>query len=460
MSSSKGAASNPAVEALLARARARRASANTNDATTSDAIEAAVPTAAPAPGDIPESSYLIEQFDTYQALKLQKVLADQAGLENPFFRMHESVASATSVIDGEEILNFATYNYADLNGHPAVAAAAIDAIRRYGVSASASRLVSGERPPHRALEQGLADFYGVDDAVVLVSGHATNVTTISTLLGPRDLIVHDRLIHNSIYEGARLSGAQRRAVAHNDWRAIDALLARERSRFEKVLIVVEGVYSMDGDIAPLDKLIEVKKKHKALLMVDEAHALGVLGRTGKGAAEHFGVDPKDVDIWMGTLSKTLSGCGGYIAGCFELVELMKLTAPGFVFSVGMPPGIAAASAKALEILQEEPERVSALQANGRLFVELAKAAGLDVGRSAGYSVVPIIVGGSALAARLSTALGKRGLNVQPITYPAVEEGEARLRFFVTSAHTSQQIKQAVQTVAETLAELKASHGDG
>ena len=320
--------------------------------------------------------------------------------------------------------------------------------------------MSGERPPHRALEQGLADFYGVDDAVVLVSGHATNVTTISTLLGPRDLIVHDRLIHNSIYEGARLSGAQRRAVAHNDWRAVDALLARERSRFEKVLIVVEGVYSMDGDIAPLDKLIEVKKKHKALLMVDEAHALGVLGRTGKGAAEHFGVDPKDVDIWMGTLSKTLSGCGGYIAGCFELVELMKLTAPGFVFSVGMPPGIAAASAKALEILQEEPERVSALQANGRLFVELAKAAGLDVGRSAGYSVVPIIVGGSALAARLSTALGKRGLNVQPITYPAVEEGEARLRFFVTSAHTSQQIKQAVQTVAETLAELKASHGDG
>ena len=221
-----------------------------------------------------------------------------------------------------------------------------------------------------------------------------------------------------------------------------------------------GVYSMDGDLAPLDKLIEVKKKRKALLMVDEAHALGVLGRTGKGAAEHFGVDPKDVDIWMGTLSKTLSGCGGYIAGRFELVELMKLTAPGFVFSVGMPPGIAAASAKALEILQEEPERVSALQANGRLFVDLARAAGLDVGRSAGYSVVPIIVGGSALAARLSTALGKRGLNVQPITYPAVEEGEARLRFFVTSAHTSQQIKQAVQTVAETLAELKASHGDG
>lgn len=459
MNPSKGAASNPAVEALLARARARRANVGANDSDAEGAV-ATIPAApAAAVGEIPKSSYQIEQFDAYQALKLQKVLADQAGVENPFFRVHESVASATSVIDGKEVLNFATYNYADLNGHPAVASAAIDAIRRYGVSASASRLVSGERPPHRALEQSLAKFYGVEDAVVMVSGHATNVTTIATLLGPRDLIVHDRLIHNSIYEGARLSGAQRRAVAHNDWQAVDALLARERSRFEKVLIVVEGVYSMDGDIAPLDKLIEVKKKHKALLMVDEAHALGVLGRTGRGAAEHFDVDPNDVDIWMGTLSKTLCGCGGYIAGCYELIELLKLTAAGFVFSVGMPPVVAAASAKALEILLEEPERVSALQANGRLFLETARAAGLDVGRSAGYSVVPIIVGGSALAASLSTELGKKGLNVQPITYPAVEEGEARLRFFLTSAHTSAQIKQAVQAVAETLADLKARYGD-
>lgn len=460
-----GNAPNPAVEALLARARARRASSAGNEAANDSANDAGAAVASPsatptaAAGDIPASSYQIDQFETYQTLKLQKALADQAGLENPFFRVHESVAGATCVIDGAELLNFATYNYLDLNGHPAVTTAAIDAIRRYGVSASASRLVSGERPPHRELEQRIADFYSVDDAVAMVSGHATNVTAIATLMGPRDLIVHDRLVHNSVYEGAKLSGAQRRAVAHNDWRAIDALLARERSRFEKVLIVVEGIYSMDGDIAPLDRLVEVKQKHKALLMVDEAHALGVLGQTGHGSAEHFGVDPKSVDIWMGTLSKTLCGCGGFIAGCFELVELLKLTASGFVFSVGMPPGIAAASTKALEILENEPERVSALQANGRLFVETARAAGLDVGRTAGYSVAPIIVGSSALAARVSTALGKRGLNVQPITYPAVEEGEARLRFFLTSAHTPQQIKHAIQLVAETMAELKAAHGD-
>jgi len=447
--------SRRAVETLLARARARRAQAATPEPTDGT-------TSAPQPppaGEIPPSAYKIDQFEAYQTLKLQKALADQAGLENPFFRLHEGVASATSVVEGREVLNFATYNYLDLNGHPEIAAAAIEAIGRYGVSASASRLVSGERPPHRALEQAIAGLYGVDDAVVLVSGHATNVTTIATLLGPRDLIVHDRLIHNSVYEGARLSGAQRRAVAHNDWQAVDALLARERGRFEKVLIVVEGVYSMDGDIAPLDRLVEIKRKHKALLMVDEAHALGVLGATGRGSGEHFGLKPGDVDIWMGTLSKTLCGCGGFVAGCFELIELLKLTAAGFVFSVGMPPALAAASKRAIDVMLAEPERTAALKANGRRFVEKAEAAGLDVGRSAGYSVVPIMVGGSALAARLSTALGKRGLNVQPITYPAVEEGEARLRFFVCSAHTSEQIDRAILLTAEALAELKAVHGD-
>ena len=450
-------ASNPTVQALLARARARRAQENAAAATTSAA--ASVNAVAVDASEIPASSYQIDQFEAYQTLKLQKALADQAGLENPFFRLHEGVASALSRVEGREVLNFATYNYLDLNGHPAVIEAGVEAMRRYGVSASASRLVSGERPPHRTLERALAAFYGVDDAVALVSGHATNVTAIATLMGPRDLIVHDRLIHNSVYDGAKLSGAQRRAVAHNDWKAVDALLERERANFEKVLIVVEGVYSMDGDVAPLDKLIEVKRRHKALLMVDEAHALGVLGRTGKGSAEHFGVQGPDVDIWMGTLSKTLCGCGGFIAGCFELIELMKLTASGFVFSVGMPPAVAAASAKAMEVMCAEPERTAALQANGRYFVERSRAAGLDVGRSAGFSVVPIMVGGSALAARLSTELGKQGLNVQPITYPAVEEGEARLRFFLSSAHTKDQIEAATSLVAETLARLRAEEDD-
>ncbi|MGZ0187577.1 MAG: aminotransferase class I/II-fold pyridoxal phosphate-dependent enzyme [Alphaproteobacteria bacterium] len=452
-------ASRQAVESLLARARARRAQSAPTPTNDDKSTAPVTPTAEADIQAIPPSSYRIDQFENYQMLKLKKALADQAGLENPFFRVHDGVASATSQIEGQTVLNFATYDYLNLNGHPAVANAAIEAVRTYGVSASASRLVSGERPPHRALEQAIANLYGVDDAVALVSGHATNVTTIATLLGPRDLIIHDRLIHNSIYEGARLSGAQRRAVAHNDHRAVDALLTRERGRFEKVLIVVEGVYSMDGDIAPLNELVEIKKKHKALLMVDEAHSLGVLGATGRGCREHFELEPNDIDIWMGTLSKTLCGCGGFIAGCFELIELMKLTASGFVFSVGMPPAIAAASAKALECMLAEPERVTALQANGRCFVDMAKAAGLEVGRSAGYSVVPIIVGSSAMAARLSTELGKQGLNVQPITYPAVEEGEARLRFFITSAHTPDQIRHAIGLVSETLAELKTTFGD-
>ncbi len=457
--SNSDAASKQAVEALLARARARRSLAPQQEAP-ADAAPVTPRDAASEGEGVPASSYRIDQFEAYQTLRLQKALADQAGLKNPFFRLHEGVAGATSRVEGHELLNFGTYNYLDLNGHPAVAEAAIRAIHKYGVSASASRLVSGERPPHRSLEAKLAANYGVDDAVVMVSGHATNVTTLATLFGPRDLIVHDRLVHNSVYEGARLSGAQRRAVAHNDWRAIDALLARERRRFEKVLIVVEGVYSMDGDIPPLDRLAEIKRRHKALLMVDEAHALGVTGATGRGSVEHFGLKPDDVDIWMGTLSKTLAGCGGFVAGCFELVELMKLTAPGFVFSVGLPPTIAAAAERALDLMAAEPERVQALQANGRYFVEAARAAGLDVGRSAGYSVVPVMVGGSALAARLSTALGERGLNVQPITYPAVEEGEARLRFFLTSAHTKAQIDEAVALTADALQALKSAEDDG
>lgn len=210
---------------------------------------------------------------------------------------------------------------------------------------------------------------------------------------------------------------------------------------------------MDGDAPPLPDIIEVARKHKALIMVDEAHSLGALGARGRGIAEHFGIAPSDVDIWMGTLSKTLAGCGGYIAGSEELITLLKHSASGFLYSVGMPPPIAAASLEALRIMNEEPERVRKLQANGKLMLELARQAGLNTGYAMGSTVLPIITSSSLLAVRLSRALFDAGINAPPIIYPAVEERIARLRFFISSAHSEEQIRFTINEVATQMRRL-------
>jgi 8-amino-7-oxononanoate synthase len=328
----------------------------------------------------------------------------------------------------------------------AVNKAAKDATDRYGTSASASRLVAGERPIQRELEVALAEFYEVDDCVVFVSGHATNVSTIGYLFGPKDLVIHDSLIHNSTLEGIRLAGSSRRSFPHNDLAALDGILSEIRGQFERVLIVVEGLYSMDGDIPDLPGLIAIKQRHKAFLMVDEAHSLGVLGATGGGIRQHFGVAGTQVDIWMGTLSKALAGCGGYIAGETALIDNLKHLAPGFLYSVGMPPPMAGAALAALELMQAEPERVARLRARGEFFLAQAKAAGLNTGTSAGLSILQVITGSSVRAVSLSAALFEAGINVQPILYPAVPEHAARLRFFLSSEHTEAQIAHAIETL--------------
>ena len=407
--------------------------------------------ASSAPTDlVPDSFCRFDLHPGYQQLRIIKEGADRLGIENPYFRVHEGVAGATTRIAGRDYLNFSSYNYLGLSGHPAVSEAAKAAIDRYGTSVSASRLVSGERPIHRELESALAATHGVDDAVVFVSGHATNVTTVGYLFGPRDLVVHDALIHNSLIQGITLSGAKRLAFPHNDWQALDALLTRERRRFERVLVAIEGLYSMDGDFPDLPRFIEVKRRHRVFLMVDEAHSFGVMGPRGMGIAEHFGADGRDVDIWMGTLSKALASCGGYVAGETALVEHLKLAAPGFLYSVGMAPPVAAAALAALQVLQAEPQRVRALQANGALFLELCRAAGIETAFSQGLAVIPAITGSSIRAGRLAEALFRRGINVQPILYPAVEEKAARLRFFVSALHTEPQIRQAVAALAEEI----------
>jgi 8-amino-7-oxononanoate synthase len=397
-----------------------------------------------AESKVPEEFRGFDRHPGYARLLISQTAGQKFGVDNPFFRVHEAAAGATTMIGGRQYINFSSYDYLGLNGHPRVKHAAIGAIEHYGTSASASRLVAGERPIQRELEAALAAFYGVEACVVFVSGHATNVSTIGSLFGPKDLVLHDALVHNSVLEGIRLSGAHRRSFPHNDWGALDDLLADIRGGFERVLIVIEGHYSMDGDTPELARFVEIKNRHSALLMIDEAHALGVLGQTGHGIAEHCGVPGDAVDIWMGTLSKTLASCGGYIAGSRALVELLKYTAPGFVYSVGLSPPLAATALEALRLVEEEPWRVQRLRENGQRFLAQAKARGINTGLSQGYSITAAITGSSLRATRLSNQLFEKGVNVQPIIHPAVEEKAARLRFFLSAMHEEEQIRTAIE----------------
>ena len=391
----------------------------------------------------------------YEVLKLKRAVGDIAGITNPFHRLHDGRAADTTSIDGRTIVNFSSYDYLGLNGHPAVGAAAKAAIERYGTSVSASRLSGGERQIHRDLEAALAELHGTEDALAFVSGHATNVSVIGTLLGQQDLIVCDAVVHNSIMEGARISGARRVVCPHGDLSAIERALRLNRARHRRAMIVVEGLYSMDGDAPDLAALVKIKRRYGAWLMVDEAHSVGVLGTTGRGVAEEQGVDPADVDIWMGTLSKTLAAAGGYIAGVRPLIELLKYNTPGFVFSVGLSPPVAAAATAALHVMRNEPWRVAKLRENGLAFVAGAKSRGLDIGPSLGAAIVPVIVGNSPQAVILSQRLLDRGYNLVPAIFPGVAENQARLRFFLTSQHTIEQITSVLDVTAEELARVRS-----
>ncbi|MEM7505813.1 MAG: aminotransferase class I/II-fold pyridoxal phosphate-dependent enzyme [Pseudomonadota bacterium] len=392
-------------------------------------------------------------FSTLPDLKTFRMMQSslqEFGLASPFFRVHDGLPEVDQAVDGAVRSNFASYNYLGLGGDPRVAKAAHDAVDRWGISPAASRVVGGERPYHRRLEEALAQLYGVEDAVVMVSGHATNVTGIGALMGPEDLVAIDALSHNSVVEGVKLSGAQRLSFPHNDLDWLDQMLARSRHRYRNVLIAVEGLYSMDGDSPDLARLVEIKARHKAWLMVDEAHSLGVLGATGRGLAEAQGVDASSVEIWMGTLSKTLGSCGGYLAGSGDLVEYLKYKAAGFVYSVGLAAPLASTATAALELMLAEPERVERLQRNGRVFRDAAREAGLDTGLSEGSAVTPVIIGDSIKSVGLSHLLLEAGINALPIIHPAVPEKSARLRFFITSEHRPDQLVAAARKTAEML----------
>jgi 8-amino-7-oxononanoate synthase len=402
-------------------------------------------------------SYEFERFPEIHNLNERLEVISLAGTRNPYFSVNEKVSTSTIVVNGRGMINFSGYNYLGNSGDPRVSLAAKKAIGQYGTSVSASRLASGEIPLHRQLEEKISSFIGTEDALVFVAGHATNVSTIGHLLGPKDLILHDELSHDSIIQGAKLSGAQRRPFRHNDQKHLEELLTKLRAKYRRVLIIIEGIYSMDGDIPSLPDFVRLKKKHKALLMVDEAHSIGVLGKSGKGITEHFQIPPSSVDILMGTLSKSLASCGGYIAAKSSLIQYLRYTAPAFVYSVGISPPNAAAAIAALENIEREPERISLLRERSKYFLDLAKKAGLNTGPSQNSPVIPVIIGDSVLCLKISEALAEKGISAHPILYPAIAENSTRIRFFLSANHTKKQIEQTIEALATEINSLQESN---
>jgi 8-amino-7-oxononanoate synthase len=400
-----------------------------------------------------DSAYTAKPFSSlsaHKSIKYHERLGAMLGIENPFFRSTEGPEGRMTLVDGKPVLNFAWCDYLGLSQHPDLIEAAKAAIDRYGSSVSASRMVSGDTPLHRALEEEIAQIIGVDAALVFVSGHAANVSTIGTLMVEGDLIVHDEFVHNSAVVGMRLSGAKTRTFRHNNLDALEKMLQDERGNYRNCLVVIEGLYSTEGDVPDLARVVEIKERYGAWLMVDDAHGCGVLGRTGSGLAEHCGIPGDKVDIWMGTLSKAYASCGGYIAGNSELIDTLRYSAPGFVFSVGLPPAMTAAALAALRVIKREPERVQRLHQNGAMFLAEAKARGLDTGRAIGIGMLPVMVGATTRAAKAVSRLFERGVNTSLIMYPGVPVNAARLRFFLTSEHSKGEICGALDAAREVV----------
>ncbi|MBR6028509.1 MAG: aminotransferase class I/II-fold pyridoxal phosphate-dependent enzyme [Clostridia bacterium] len=372
---------------------------------------------------------------------------------NPYFVCHDSPLTDTSLMAGQRVLNFGSYNYAGMSGRKEVSEAAKRAIDMYGTSASGSRLLAGEKTLTQELERAIADWKHAEAALVLVGGHSTNVTCVGHFCGEGDLILYDALIHNSVAEGCRLSHATCRPFPHNDPEALRRILSTRRDRFRKALICIEGVYSMDGDIAPVPEFVKIKQEFGCFLMVDEAHSTCVIGETGGGVDEYFGLDPKAIDIKMGTLSKGLGACGGYLAGDFDLIEYMRYNLPGFVFSVGISPALAAAALESVRLMRSDPSIMENMRCNVACFVEEAKRHGFDIGLAGRTAIVPVTVGEDDDAAELSNRMREKGVFVPPAVYPAVPRGEARLRFCLTAAHRPEQIVEALNKLEEAAAEL-------
>ena len=406
--------------------------------------------------DVPKKIRRITTFEQsreYEDFAKRLLGMRDANIKDPFFVAHDSVLRDTSIVDGREVINLASYNYVGMSGHARISRAAKEAIDGYGTSASGSRIIAGEKTLFKTLEAELAAWKNTEDAVVLVGGHSTNVTFVGNFCNERDLILYDALSHNSITQGCQLSKSDTKAFPHNDFEALEHMLNTARDKYEKILIIVEGVYSMDGDIAPMKSFVALKKQYGAFLMVDEAHSSCVIGKTGEGIDEYFGLLQGDIDIKMGTLSKGLGSCGGFIAGKKTLISYLRYTMPGFMFSVGISPPLAAATLEAVRIMREGNPKVQALQKNIAYFIAGAKQRGFNTCMAKETAIVPIMVGEDNDAYTLSTMMLEQGVFVPAAVYPAVPKHQARLRFCLTSEHKSEQLDKALDTLEVLFAKM-------
>lgn len=404
--------------------------------------------------------YDVAKFPEHKELETSKWFYDRSKFEWNLFREHSGISGATVNIDGREMINFSSYNYLDLAGDQRLLDAAKEAIDQFGVSTGSGRMITGEVSLHREFEKELCDTFGTEDAVVSVGGYSTNAFTIAYVARQQDLIIYDELIHNSAMLGAKASGARRISFTHNDNDALDRVLAEHRGKYERCLVVLEGVYSMDGDIPDIPRAIEVAKKHNALVMVDEAHSMGVIGPRGLGVLDYFPeLKASDIDLLFGSMSKAFATCGGYVAGGKPIVGILKHYAPGVLLYGASPtPANTAAGLAALRVMRAEPERALRLQKNAAYFIKKANSAGFSTAVSKDSGVVPIMIGSSEQALWYSVKLFERNICSYPMMFPVVPRNEARLRFFVTTAHTESQIDHTIETLSELQKSVPAHRG--
>jgi glycine C-acetyltransferase len=355
----------------------------------------------------------------------------------------ELQGGARVLVNGREMGMFASYSYLGLVGHPRINAAAQAAIDKYGTGTHGVRMLAGSLHLHRELEETIADFKDTEAAVTYTSGYVTNLTVVSTLLGRGDYVISDKLNHASIVDGCLMSGAKFLRFRHNDMADLEDRLKNVEQGATK-LVVVDAVFSMDGDIIDFPKVVELCRKYDAWLMVDEAHSVGVLGKTGRGLEEHFGL-PGTIDIKMGTLSKTIPSVGGYIAGKTELIDFLRHASRAYIFSAALPPAQAAAAMESFRVILDEPWRVERLRTNTDLFIHGLQTRGFDTMQTC-TAIVPVLCGTDELAFAMTRESQHQDVFVLPVVSPAVPPGLARLRATVTAAHEPEEIEYAMDVI--------------
>lgn len=375
--------------------------------------------------------------------------------ENRFITLKvlETAQAPSCVIDGRKVVNLTSNNYLCLATHPKVKAAAAAAVRKYGVGTAAVRTIIGTMTMHQELEKRLAEFKGTEASLVLQSGFSTNVAVCQSLMNSEsDLLISDELNHASIIDGARLAKAPRKIYRHKDMAHLREILESPEARnARRKLVVTDGVFSMDGDIAPLPQIVELCEQYGAMLMVDDAHSSGVLGREGRGTVDHFGLKGR-VDIQIGTLSKAFAAIGGYVASSQSLRDYMISCARPFLFSSSHPPSVIATCSAGLDVLYSEPERLKKLWDNTAFFKEELKKAGFNTGASE-TPITPVMVGDSEKAVRFSQRLFEEGVFALSIGFPTVARGKERLRTIVTAGHKQSELKKAVSAFKKVGREL-------